>query len=423
MQRSAVPVLAAVYALALVSILYEPMRSSLFNLGQAVGGVGGVGGLTNQWGPTQSCTTTVGGERAPWCFQPGRLGFTPFAGVALTAVSLPLFAAGIVGYLLGKREQAEAQLVSHAPLSVQSPDAFAARQALVLTGWTMAWCTMSLLWFVVPLTAYLAAPFYQANFWQALIGIGICAAFPLSWHMAFVSLPVSSAPFLAPMLGLTGKTFMLLHVRIAWCTVSWACLHTAVELVYLIAQGQLISNLLLRMPAWQDSLIFLLGAVAAVLLASHVALAVFRKHPALRPTFLRNHRLLAAAVLLASAAHWWPFVFFLAPAIAASATGLAVRAGKLAPHERHNALLALAMATVAAVVGIVVVWAMRQQFMLFWGPGDFRTPFVFPPAAVALAFGLARSAAAAVLWGVAQHESDDSEAAPLLPAQHKASSL
>ena len=38
----------AIYALALVSILYEPVRGALYPLGQAVGGVGGVGGLTNQ---------------------------------------------------------------------------------------------------------------------------------------------------------------------------------------------------------------------------------------------------------------------------------------------------------------------------------------------------------------------------------------
>ena len=122
-----------------------------------------------------------------------------------------------------------------------------------------------------------------------------------------------------------------------------------------------------------------------------------RHHPAVVPWFRKAHRALAFVLLLSATTHWWPFALFLAPAVAVAATGLAVRASTSADAGRQGAPIALASALVAAVVlGVAPVWAARQAYMLAH-PRDFNTPFVFPPAAVALAFLMARGAAAAAM--------------------------
>ena len=101
----------------------------------------------------------------------------------------------------------------------------------------LAWHSMSALWFLAPLSAYLSSAFYLTDGWHALCAVAICSAFPLSWHLSFVSVPASAAAPLARMLGL-GSTAPLkaLHVRIAWPTCAWAALHAGGELVYLASQ-------------------------------------------------------------------------------------------------------------------------------------------------------------------------------------------
>ena len=53
--------------------LFEPLRVLVLadRFGDAVGGVGGWGGLTNIGVPRESCTTTPGGADAPYCFVRG----------------------------------------------------------------------------------------------------------------------------------------------------------------------------------------------------------------------------------------------------------------------------------------------------------------------------------------------------------------
>ena len=76
----------------LVSLVYEPLRWLLTlnpSLQTPLGGVGGVGGLTNQDLPSANCSTTA--ENDAYCFTPGLiLGFTPFALVVLAIWVLPL---------------------------------------------------------------------------------------------------------------------------------------------------------------------------------------------------------------------------------------------------------------------------------------------------------------------------------------------
>ena len=73
--------------------------------------------------------------------------------------------------------------------------------------------------------------------------------------------------------------------------------------------------------------------------------------------------------------------------------------------------LALAAALAAATCGIGAVWAARQAWMLH--ARDFYTPFVFPPAAVALAFVCARGAAS--LCARVAPSSTSGRNTPLLP--------
>lgn len=387
------PLLWGFYFIGLVSVLYEPIRTSLHNLGQGVGGVGGVGGLTNQWGPVANCTTTVGGASAPWCFQPGWLGYTPFAGVMLALLTAPLVAASLASHFTSCASDSR----------VPAPRSDEGTTSVLL----LVWFSASTLWFTVPLAAYLASPFFQTDVWHVICAVAICAAFPLSWHLSFVAIPASAAPFLVPILRVPHSMLKVLHVRVAWATVGWAALHALGEVVYLLSQKSFASSLSLTGPdaSWDDSLLFIFGLVTALTFIAHAALAALRKNPAIKSTFRRNHRVLAAFLLLSASAHWWPFVFFLLPAIACTATGFAAPTSFNPSEGPSGAQLALASAVVAAVLGLTIVWALRQEFMLKH-PGNVHTPFLFPPTCVGLSFAFAYAAAKAAFRISKRREAD-----------------
>lgn len=163
------------------------------------------------------------------------------------------------------------------------------------------------------------------------------------------------------------------------------------------------------------------------------------------------HRVAARVLLLVATAHWWPFAFFLVPAVAVAATGRALdvalpvsevrcrdrqscaesterrenalmedRLNKsnrgeystpnraeysecierlLLENEKSRTAVALAGATIAATfAGIVPLWALRQAWMLAHPTQYYTLPtMLFPPAAVAVAYGVARLVAAFVL--------------------------
>ena len=87
-------------ALGLISVLYEPLRQALWRLGDEVGGVGGVGGLTNQFGSTPGTSCNAGDDdgATPYCFRRGWLGFTPFAWVMLLLLTLPLLVTAVAAF-------------------------------------------------------------------------------------------------------------------------------------------------------------------------------------------------------------------------------------------------------------------------------------------------------------------------------------
>ena len=90
--------------------------------------------------------------------------------------------------------------------------------------------------------------------------------------------------------------------------------------------------------------------------------AVRRRFP---KQFLAVHRALAALLLLCATVHWWPFIFFLCPAVAVQATARA-----LDDDDSAVASGALAAALVAAVAGVCATWYVRQTVLV--GTTDVR---------------------------------------------------
>ena len=249
-------------SLALLSVLFEPLRMSLWRLGDEVGGVGGVGGLTNQFSPSSSyCNITVAGAegQAQYCFRPGWLGFTPFGGTVLLLTTLPLFVAALAAHRVASALKDEGQEAQ--------PDGQAggAHRGCVLA-FSVLGGSASTLWLLVPLAYYANAPFYQKDTWHMVLAVSIAASYPLGWHLSFVAIPSAAAPFLAPLLGVTAATLKACHVRAAWSTLLYASVHAAGELAYMASQGQL--NLLWIHPSSDesDNLTFVFGLCVLLLL-------------------------------------------------------------------------------------------------------------------------------------------------------------
>ena len=213
--------------------------------------------------------------------------------------------------------------------------------------------------------------------------------------MAFVAIPASGAPFLAPLLGLSESALKVCHIRSAWASVFWACVHVGGQLFYLLGTSSFVDSFALS--PYSDNLLFWFGAATILLLLVHAALAKLRHHPAVQPHFRTAHRTLAFVLLLSATTHWWPFALFLAPAVAVAATGLAVRAstsadaGRRAPRSRSPPRSPRRSSSASHRCGRHARPTCSRH------PRDFNTPFVFPPAAIALAFVMARGAATAAM--------------------------
>jgi len=279
---------------------------------------------------------------------------------------------------------------------------------LHVTSFTVLGGVATILWFVVPLAAFASSDFYQTDAWHAILAVSIAAAYPLSWHLSFVAIPSAGAPLLAPLLGLAPAALKACHVRAAKATLFWGCVHASGQLVYLASQGTL-DTFRYSPPTSNrtDSLLFIFGLTTLFGLAALSSHALLRRSPSVAPSFRTVHRAAAGALLLVASAHWWPFAIFLAPAVACAATGRALEGfGSGNPDGGAQAIaaaaraapLALIAAVAATLAGVVPVWAARQAWMLAH-PADYYTLPVqlFPPAAVGLAFVLARAAAATVL--------------------------
>lgn len=348
--------------LLLCSALYEPLRVGFHKLGQEVGGVGGVGGLTNLGDP-DSCSSTAG-KIGAYCFREGvLLGLSPFALIFLICWVLPFC---VVAYL---------QKPTH-PVSVCEPLAGRDHKALGRS-FVFIWVGLSILWFSVPLAMYSTDPFFQRDAYHMILAVAIAAAFPLSWHLSLVAVPVP--PFIAEQMHMSHTELLSYHKMIAAATGGWAGLHAAGEVTWFISQR---SWEPLNIIANGENLIYLCGSVAAVLLVVHFLIAQVRRK---LDCFKQLHRFLAAVLLFVAAAHWWPFAFFLIPTIGVHATSIALKQSRV---ERPATGKALACATVAATVAVSLVWKLRQSYMVSSNAG-LHLPFLFPPMALLAGFGAA----------------------------------
>ena len=386
------------FSLALLSVLFEPLRMSLWRLGDEVGGVGGVGGLTNQFSPSSPfCNISTSGDasQAQYCFRPGWLGFTPFGGTVLLLTTLPLFVAALAAHRIASARKDDVGVESGDVAVTGGPHRTVVAAFSILGG------SASTLWFLAPLAYYANAPFYQKDVWHMALAISIAAAYPLGWHLSFVAIPSSAAPFLAPLLGLTPATLKTCHVRAAWSTVFWAGVHATGELAYMASQGQL-SLIWIHPKKGSDNLTFVFGLCVFLILLALTTHAFSRKLASVAPSFRTLHRAFATVLLLVASAHWWPFAIFLAPAVACAATGFAVGRSGQPDAGKRNAPLALAAAIVSTLGGICSVWAARQAWMLAHPSQYYTLPVhIFPPMALGLAFVLARGTAVAVLAATA----------------------
>ena len=398
--------------LGLLSIGFEPVRQALFRLGDAVGGVGGVGGLTNQYNPSTECKgyNTSNIVTQPYCFKPGVAGFTHFGLIMLLLCIAPLALAGVVAYLnpvaiaKGHRE------------SYSGPGTDDGRTTFTFS--LIGGCC-SIIWFVVPLAYFATSPFYQVDIWHIVLAISLSASFPLSWHLAFASIPSAGVFVLSPLLGLSHETLKVCHIRASYSTLFWGSLHAVGELVYLGSQGMLALVTISPDAGESDRLTFIFGFVLFHILLVLSVHAISRRLSFVSATFKQIHGLLGRVLLLLASAHWWPLVIFLTPAIACVAAS-----EELANfYDHHNnipvrqAQLALTTSTLGTVTGVVLVWTVRQNWMLAH-PTDYYTlpVHMFPPAGILLGMVIARASAASMLRLVKYYDVklDDTSEEPLL---------
>lgn len=376
----------AIATLILCSAIFEPLRNASHKLGEGVGGVGGVGGLTNLRDPN-SCTSAAGKVGA-YCFQEGvLLGLTPFACIFLAFWVLPFC---VIACLTKNRYQS-----GHRQPLTELTEREATKTGDGKKVFSFMWGGLSILWFCVPMIQYALDDFFQKDAYHAILAIAIAAAFPLSWHLALVAIPVPQ--FMAEMLGMSGKELLSYHKMGGAAVGCWAALHAGGELVYLTQKGSRL-NIMVN----GENLIYVLGVTAAALVAVHVAISQVRHK---LPKFKQLHGVLAAVLLLVAAAHWWPFTFLLIPAAGVQATSLALnRLEQPMPIEEqqppsvanaHTGKV-LAGATLSATCAMCLVWQLRQIYMMSIGAG-LLLPFVFPPVALLVGFGVSFAVANVML--------------------------
>eukprot|EP00928_Gymnodinium_smaydae_P092199 TRINITY_DN76009_c0_g1_i1.p1 TRINITY_DN76009_c0_g1~~TRINITY_DN76009_c0_g1_i1.p1 ORF type:complete len:397 (+),score=26.42 TRINITY_DN76009_c0_g1_i1:54-1244(+) len=369
------------------SLLFEPIRNSLYALGNEIGGVGGVGGMTNLWDPTL-CNSLAGKEGA-YCFHRGVIsGLTSFGLAVLLLWTMPFAFAALITGLNWNRVSSNESLVGASGDGAHHDSVRNSQLGQARVVWFRnAWLALSSVWFVVPAVAYLSSPYYQSDIWHRVLALAIAAAFPLSWHLSMIAVPMGS--YMVALLGWDRADVVACHKFVGWCTALWATCHGIGELAYLLSQKE--GGFVEVMNALKngENVLYLLGLITFCVLAIHVAIVSVRRHTFVASTFRSVHRYLAALLLLLAAAHWWPFTFFLIPTTAVHGTNLATSDN--VPCPRVYAL-SLSVALPVGVVVVCIVWTFRQRVME-QETADLYTPFVFPPLTLFVSF-LASSVAA-----------------------------
>lgn len=246
--------------------------------------------------------------------------------------------------------------------------------------WMKAWVFVSWLWFLLPLVQFLWDPFFRSGFVAVACAVSLAAAYALSWHLAFVAIPVSDA--VAPCLGVPRSAVFDFHKKVGWWTAVWGGVHAVGQMIWFIDKG-LWTYIKLSSPSDGENMLYIFGMVTASLLLIHTLIASLRKQQWLASIFKKVHRSLASLVLLAATVHWWPFVLFLLPAVAVhsctAAETLAAAVGRSPSAARHS--WALVGAFFGGFVGLAAVWSARQTVMSRQDV-DMVLPFIFPPLAL-----------------------------------------
>eukprot|EP00435_Cladocopium_sp_Y103_P048987 s1925_g14.t1 len=188
----------------LASAVYEPLRNALHRFGTAVGGVGGVGGLCNMGNP-EDCQS-LAGITGNYCFYPGVwAGFTSFALVVLLVWTAPLLLGALRMSMKAASEGRQTRERSErSETSEEGSDEAQAVRALL-----QIWSGLSLLWFVVPFGYFIADPFFRKNVYTWILAVAISAAYPLSWHLSLIAMPMSKE--VHPLMGLDRPGIVALH--------------------------------------------------------------------------------------------------------------------------------------------------------------------------------------------------------------------
>jgi hypothetical protein len=373
------------------SLAFEPVRQSLWRLGDSVGGVGGIGGLSNQNAPSSNCTVQSAAADLAYCFDRGIVaGMTPLALVVVLCFCAPFVAAA---------------LWSIAFVRVDEPRerATASSSSVVRVALRAAWVVSLGVWFVVPLAEFLSDPFYSVSWFYTVLGIAIPASIPLSWILSFVALPTSGP--LAHLLGdELGNRVQLagFHRFVGYSVAAFGGVHAVGELTFMIANNdELWHYLTLSHPYGDVNVIYVLG-VAATFIGLATVVVGLQARRIFGRWWALSHRTLALLTMMVSAGHFWAFALLFLPAQAFHGAALGImlhsRGRALAQKPTHSTRTSAACVLVAFCVNLIafiVVWDRRAAYMS-QPSADLYTPFVFPPLSVFT--GVAFSAAAVWLY-------------------------
>ena len=158
------------------------------------------------------------------------MGLTPFAGIVLLICTLPLLAAAVASilgtsnrtYIKCKKVFGTERLLKNevGELEVDNREAQDCNDNIVNTFY-VAWACASCLWFMLPFAYYIDTPFYQKDVWHVILAVSLSSAFPLSWHLSFVTFPTASGPLFTLLLGLSPATLKKCHKQIASGACFW----------------------------------------------------------------------------------------------------------------------------------------------------------------------------------------------------------
>ena len=417
------------------AIVFEPVRLAVIPyLNNEVGGVGGVGGLANLAGPENADTVAHSHchHTEEYCYKRG-VGGSPFTALIIVA---------LVGWV-GPWIASSLWITIFRP-AIPNPHTRNERNSSedpktsgLAPLFRYIWAMVNLLWFLVPL----------GRFWfsiqsvegkpvpKYILAISLSACYALSWNLMYVAMP--TAGIFGLLLPLKRHDLFLAHRCLAYWTTFWGLCHGGGEIIYLATSfagpaestGHRRSKLVKDLEIWEDgeNILYLLGIICFLLMMAQGFAGYVRKRLA-PDSFRLWHRRLAGTLLVMAAAHWWPFALFLIPVMAFHGANLALlnhvsRLGNSANNDssprqaqqsslqsccdvQQNSVssidtcflaLTLTVSLVSSLMGFMVVWTVRQFYMITPG-ANLYIPFLFPPASVMVSFIAAYASVRVLLW-------------------------